>query len=232
MLQLNQHLFSNEPVTESCELLFACGCAHSNQILLHVATCIGVKQCVCSSICVGMIKLLQLGVEKRLLRLTIFLLSHYDGQTPSISWTSPGRLGAVVLFNEHLTMARGQYSTAHVIEVGITASTLATCMSCKCHNDVGFDFALTTYVLSEVCYKQKKARVANDHVSMKYPQPNAPLDNPECDNLVTKPAKCASALADKVKTLALLSSYLGPAGQLCIWCQKNRWELVNVTSWS
>ncbi len=62
----------------------------------------------------------------------------------------------------------------------------------------------------------------NDHVSMKFPKANAQLGNPECDNLVTKPAKCASALADNGKTLALLSSYLGPAGQLCIWCQKNQ----------
>ncbi len=67
---------------------------------------------------------------------------------------------------------------------------------------------------------------------MKYPQANAQLGNPKCDNLVTNPAKCASALADNIKTLALLSSYLGPAGPLCIWCQKNRWELVTVTSWS
>ena len=67
---------------------------------------------------------------------------------------------------------------------------------------------------------------------MKYPQANAQLGNPKCDNLVTNPAKCASALADNIKTLALLSSYLGPAGPLCIWCQQNRWELVTVTSWS
>ncbi len=67
---------------------------------------------------------------------------------------------------------------------------------------------------------------------MKYPQANAQIDDAECDNLVTKSAKCASALADNVKTLALLSSYLGPAGQLCIWCQKFRWELVTVTTWS
>ncbi len=62
----------------------------------------------------------------------------------------------------------------------------------------------------------------NDHGSMKFPKANTQLGNPESDNLVTKSAKCASALADKCKTLALLSSYLGPAGQLCIWCQKNQ----------
>ena len=42
---------------------------------------------------------------------------------------------------------------------------------------------------------------------MKYPLANAQLGSPEFDNLVTKPAKCASALADNFKTLALLSSY-------------------------
>jgi len=84
----------------------------------------------------------------------------------------------------------------------------------------------------ELQAKGSSSSKTNDHVSMKFPKASAQLDNPVCDNPVTKPAKCASALADNGKTLALLSSYLGPAGQLGIWCQKNRWELVTLTSWS
>ena len=51
---------------------------------------------------------------------------------------------------------------------------------------------------------------ASHDKSMKYPRANAEHGTPNyLDNLVAKPAKCASALAGNIKILALLSSNLG-----------------------
>jgi len=147
-----------------------------------------------------------------------------------------GRLCAFWLFNEHLMMAREQHSTAYsTCYWGRDDSTnlgVMYVMQVPRRCQIRFCFDDLCSFWSELQAKESSSSKTNDHVSMKYPQANAQLGNPECDNLVTKPAKCASALADNVKTLALLSSYLGPAGQLCLWCQKFRWELVTVTSWS